>query len=394
MSSSMKKAYAKEMKNMEAAGLLRKELIARQNDGMRATVGDNDLLNFFSTDILGWQTNQELKAAANQALGDHGIGNTSSRAYLGTAELHQQLETKICEFLKLESCIVYPSGYMANLGLFDPMTNEKDVIFVDELCNPGIIDGARISRAKVLPYGFKNMDKLEYHLKCSQNSRFRIVATDAIFQTDGDWPDLVRMQELKNTYDAITVYDDTLGLGILGENGRGTLSHLKVTAPPDIMTGSFAWGFGNIPGAFVGGDKTLIEWLRQTSRPYLMSEALSPVNAAVAIKAIEILESGQTNIQQLYSNAEYLKKELLFKNWEVVNNGHPFISIRLGSTLKVQKIVQHLFQQNILISGLCFPNVPENSAQLRVYLTVDHTSDQINQLIKVLDEAMSLFGQD
>ena len=326
MSSSMKKAYAKEMKNMEAAGLLRTELTAQQQDGMRASVGDNDLLNFFSTDILGWQHNQELQAAADQPVRDYRLGNTSSRTYLGTAEVHKTLESKLCEFLNLESCLVYPSGYMASLGLFDPFTNEKDVIFVDELVNPGIIDGARISRAKVLPYGFKNMDKLEYHLKCSQNSRFRIVATDAVFQTDGDWPDLVRIQELKNTYDAITIYDDTLGLGILGEQGKGTLSHLKVTAQPDILTGSFAWGFGNIPGAFIGGDKTLIEWLRQTSRPYLLSEAMSPINAAVAIKVIEILESGQTNIQQLYKNAEYLKKELLFK----VDN-----SIKIGEKLDV-----------------------------------------------------------
>ncbi|NVJ61099.1 MAG: pyridoxal phosphate-dependent aminotransferase family protein [Gammaproteobacteria bacterium] len=389
MSSKMKKLFAKEMANMDAAGLLRYELPVTQNKDMQADFGVRQALNFIDNDFLGWRGNEELKSAAEEALAKYGTGNTSARTFIGTLDVYKELESALCDFLFLEDCMVFPSVYSANASIFEPLTSNRDVVFIDEMSNLSFIDGIRFSNAKSVFYKNRDNENLEYHLKCSLNARFRLIVTDSVFNSSGELAELERIQEYKSTYDAITVVDDSMGLGILGEKGRGLFSKLDIQDKQDLVTGSFAYALGNVGGGFIGGDRTLINWLRQTARPYFLSEPISPINAAVTLKAIEILDRDGGSMGRLHDNAKYLKDNLKLKDLPMVVNEHPMVSIKVGSTLRAQKMVEYLFEHNILASGLCYPNTPEGESLIRVHVTANHTTDQLDTLINGLDEAIN-----
>ncbi len=270
------------------------------------------------------------------------------------------------------------------------MTNRRDSIFIDEMCNPGLYDGARMSQANVVPFRYQDYDDLEYHLKCSQNARFRIVATDSVFNSDGYLARLQTIKDLAEGYDAITVVDDSLGAGVLGENGRGIVNQLQMEDKPELVTGTFAYALGNVGGGFISGDSDLIRWLRHTSRPYLLSEPISPVNAAIVMKDIEIMEADDTVLNRYHANAKYLKDEIRKKDWKLKRNDSPLVSINVGSTLNAQKMVEFLFNNNILVSALCYPNTPEGESLLRMNVTASHSREQIRALIEVLEEAFNV----
>lgn len=392
MSVKMKKIFSREMQNLDAAGLLRTEkAVVQTDDNMEIKIkGNKASLNFIGNDILGWSSNDIVREAARETLSTYGMGSTSSRISVGTLDIVKKLETKLAKFFGLDDCIIFPSHYLANIGLFETLTNQKDTIFIDEMCNPAIFDGIRLSSANVITYKHKDYEDLEYHLKCSKNSRFRIIVTDATFSTDGNIASITQIEKLKEDYDAITIVDDSFGVGVLGENGKGTFNYLNLTIKPTLMTGTFAHALGNVSGGFVCGDKDLIDWLRHTSRSYILSEPIAPINAAIVLKVIEILETDSSVLERLYANFNYIKDKMLKKNWLVKRNDYPFISMNVGSTLNAQKMVEHLFDKKILASALCYPNTPEGASLLRINLSANHTEKQMDKLIRSIEEALTL----
>ena len=376
---------------MDAAGLLRTETSVVQTGDMEVHVGDGkSYLNFVGNDFLGWSSNDVIRDTAREALSRYGAGNTSSRMTIGTLDITRQLEEKLCEFLDVEDSVVFPSHYLASIGIFEPLTNRRDSVFIDEMCNPGLYDGARMSQANIVPFRYQDYEDLEYHLKCSQNARFRIVVTDSVFSSDGYLAGLKKLKDLSEDYGAITVVDDSLGVGILGENGRGIVNHLQIEEKPELVIGTFAYALGNVSGGFIAGDSDLVGWLRHTSRPYMISEPLSPVNAAITIKVIEILEADDTVLNRYHANSKYLKDEIRKKDWQLKRNDSPLVSINVGSTLNAQKMVEFLFNNNILVSGLCYPNTPEGESLLRINITASHTREQIKTLVEAIEEAFNV----
>ena len=406
MSAKIIKVFSRELQNLDAAGLLRTETPVVQADDMNINFKDNiNFLNFIGNDILGWSSNGNVREAAEAALAKYGTGSTSARNSIGTLDIVKKLEGKLASFLGLDDCIIFPSSYFANISFFEPLTNKTDTIFIDEMCNPGLFDGINLSNANVITYKHQDYEDLEYELKCAQNSRFRIIVTDAVFSTDGNYAELKRIQKLKEVYDAITVVDDSLGIGVLGENGKGTFNHLQLEKHPDLQTGTFTHALGNVSGGFIAGNKDLINWIRHTSRAYILSEPISPINAAIVMQVIETLEQDpfnpktdagnpdldeeQSALERLYSNSTYIKNEMKLNNWRVKRNDYPFVSINVGSTLNAQKMVEALFEKKILVSALCYPNTPEGASLLRINLSSNHTKKQINTLIKSITEAFT-----
>ena len=386
----MKKIFAAELQKLDAAGLLVSEMPVVHTDNMEVQFNAGSTpINFISNDLLGWRFNDEVRECAIEAQSLHGTGSTCSRSSIGTHELATQLEEKLAQFLSMPDCMVFPSSYVANMGLFEALTNQKDKIFVDELCSPAILDGTQLSSASLVPYLHNDDENLEYHLKCSQSARFRLVVTDGVFDTDTQCAKLDRIHELKGIYDAVTLVDDSLGIGVLGQNGRGTGSHLKMSDPADLVSASFCYALGNVGGGFVAGDKELVSWLRNTSRPYLLSEPLPPAHAATVIKVIEILERDPSAIHQLNAVSEHAKEGLRQRNVQLVDTAHPFISIVVGSTLNTQRMVDHLLRRGFLVSGLCYPNTAEDEALVRICPTAQHTDDQIDSLLIAIDEGIS-----
>ena len=391
MTLKIKKAILREMQNMDAAGLLRSETAVVQTDDMEVHVTDDrSYLNFVGNDLLGWSSNDVIRDTASEALSRYGAGSTSSRTTIGTLDIIKQLEEKLSSFLDVDDSIVFPSHYLANIGIFEPLTNRRDSIFIDEMCNPGLYDGARMSQANVVPFRYQDYEDLEYHLKCSQNARFRIVVTDSVFSSDGYLARLNKIKDLSQDYDAVTVVDDSLGVGILGEDGRGIINHLKMEEKPELVTGTFAYALGSVSGGFISGDSELIKWLRLTSRPYILSDPISPVNAAIVIKVIEALEADDAVLSRYHANSKYLKDEIRKKDWQLKRNDSPLVSINVGSTLNAQKMVEHLFNNNILVSGLCYPNTPEGESLLRFNITASHTREEIKTLVDALEEAFDV----
>lgn len=403
----MNKVFLREIQNLDAAGLLRTETPVVETEDMKVDFKSNkNVLNFIGNDILGWSSDGYVHEAAEAALEKYGTGSTSARNSIGTLDIVKKLESKLASFLGLDDCIVFPSSYFANISLFEPLTNKTDTIFIDEMCNPGLFDGVNASNANVITYKHQDYEDLEYELKCAQNSRFRIIVTDGVFNTDGNYAELKRIQKLKEVYDAITVVDDSLGLGVLGENGKGTFNHLELEKKPDLETGTFAHALGNVSGGFIAGNKDLINWIRHTSRAYILSEPISPINAAVVLMVIETLEQEQFNpktdagnpdldeeqsaLVRLYSNSTYIKNEMMQNNWRAKRNDYPFVSINVGSTLNAQKMVEALFEKKILVSALCYPNTPEDASLLRINISASHTKKQLNKLTKSITEAFTL----
>lgn len=406
MSEKIIKVFSRELQNLDAAGLLRTETPVVQGDDMTISFKDNkNFVNFIGNDILGWSSNDSVRETAKAALALYGTGSTSARNSIGTLDIVKKLEVKLASFLGFDDCIVFPSSYFANISLFQPLTNKTDTIFIDEMCNPGLFDGVNLSNANIITYKHQDYEDLEYELKCAQNARFRIIVTDAVFSTDGSHADLKRLQKLKEVYDAITVVDDSLGLGVLGENGKGTFNHLQLEKNSDLETGSFAHALGNVSGGFIAGNKELISWIRHTSRSYILSEPISPINAAIVMQVIETLEQDpfnpktdagnpdldeeQSALTRLYSNSTYIKNEMMQTNWRVKRNDYPFVSINVGSTLNAQKMVEALFEKKILVSALCYPNTPEGASLLRINLSSNHTKKQLSTLIKSITDAFT-----
>ena len=407
MSAKMNKVFLREIQNLDAAGLLRTETPAIETEDMKVDFkGNKNILNFIGNDILGWSSDGYVHEAAEAALAKYGTGSTSARNSIGTLDIVHELEQKLADFLGHEDCIVFPSSYFANISLFQPLTNKIDTILIDEMCNPSLFDGVNLSNANIITYKHLDYEDLEYELKSAQNSRFRIIVTDAVFSTDGNYADLKRIQELQDVYDAITVVDDSLGIGVLGEHGKGTFNHLHLEKNPDLQTATFAHAFGNVSGGFIAGNKDLINWIRHTSRSYILSEPISPINAAVVMMVIESLEQDQFNpitdagnpdsdeeqsaLERLYSNSTYIKNEMAQNNWHVKRNDYPFVSIDVGSTLNAQKMVEALFEKNVLVSALCYPNTLEGASLLRIDISANHTKKQLNTLKKSLTEAFKL----
>lgn len=391
MTLKIKKALSREMQNMDAAGLLRTETAVVQTGNMEVHIsGDKSYLNFMGNDLLGWSSNDAIRDTAKEALSRYGAGSTSSRISIGTLDIIKTLEEKLSSFLDVDDSIVFPSHYLANLGIFEPLTNQRDTIFIDEMCNPGLYDGVRLSQANVIVFRYQDYEDLEYHLKCSQSSRFRIVVTDSVFNTDGYLARLTSINQLAENYDAITVVDDSLGAGILGDNGKGIFDHLQLEKKAELITGTFANALGNVSGGFIAGDRDLVKWLKHTSRPYILSEPISPANAAIVIKVIETLETDSTVIERYLANSKFIKEEIRKKNWKLKRNDSPLVSINVGSTLNAQKMVEYLFNNNILVSGLCYPNTPEGDSLLRINVTASHTKEQIGTLIDAIETAFAV----
>ncbi len=265
-----------ELREIEAAGLFKKERIITSEQGVEIIVNGKTVLNFCANNYLGLSSHPKVIEAAHRAIDTHGYGMSSVRFICGTQDIHKELEQKITTFLGTEDTILYCAAFDANGGVFEPLFNEQDAIISDALNHASIIDGVRLCKAQRLRYEHNNMDDLETKLKESQHFRSRIIVTDGSFSMDGTIAQLDKICDLANQYDAIVMIDDSHSSGFLGKTGRGTHEYRGVMGKIDIITGTLGKALGGANGGFTSGRKEIIEILRQRSRPYLFSNTLAP----------------------------------------------------------------------------------------------------------------------
>ena len=365
----------KSLENLKESGLYKNErVIASPQSSLIQTEDGKQTLNLCANNYLGLANHPQLIQAAKEALDRFGYGMSSVRFICGTQTIHKALEQKISQFLKTEDTILYSSCFDANTGLFETLLGEEDAIISDASNHASIIDGIRLSKAKRFRYANNDMYDLEQKLKDSQNTRFRMIATDGVFSMQGAFANLP----------AICALADTHAVGFIGEKGSGTPEYWGLADRIDIITGTLGKALGGASGGYTSGRKPIIDWLRQRSRPYLFSNTLAPVIAATSIKAIELIENQPELKQHLMENTVYFREKLAQAGFSLSPGSHPIIPILLGDAKLSTKMAERLLEEGIYVVSFSYPVVPENEARIRTQMSTAFTRDQLDFAVGVI----------
>jgi glycine C-acetyltransferase len=355
------------------------------------------VINLASNNYLGLTTHPKLREAALDATRRYGVGSGAVRTIAGTMKIHMELEGKIARFKNVEACVVFQSGFAANAGTVSAILGKEDFIISDELNHASIIDGARLSRAKILVFRHKDLAHAEEHLASVKDQPGRkLVITDGVFSMDGDIGALPGLCDLAEKYGAIMMVDDAHASGVLGRNGRGTIDHFKVHGRVDVQVGTLSKAIGAL-GGYVCGSRDLIDFLYHRARPFLFSTSHPPSVAATCIAAFDVLEQEPERIDKLWENTRFFKKELgnLGFNIGGVNtpaSETPITPIIIGDGKLTMEFSRELFKEGVLGTGIAFPTVPEGKARVRTIMTATHTRDQLEQALAVLKKVGKRMG--
>jgi glycine C-acetyltransferase len=386
MSGNFLSHIAAELEGLKSAGLYKSERVITSTQSSRIEVASGEkVLNFCANNYLGLADNEELRAAAKDALDRYGYGMASVRFICGTQEEHKQLEATISNFLGMEDTILYGSCFDANGGLFETLLGEEDAVISDALNHASIIDGVRLSKAKRFRYANNDMVALEEELKKAQNSRFKLIATDGVFSMDGIIANLQGVCDLADKYGAMVMVDDSHAVGFVGKNGRGSPEHCGVEGQVDIITGTLGKALGGASGGYTSGKRDMVDWLRQRSRPYLFSNTLMPAIAGASIKVFDMIENGGALRERLYANAERFRDKMSKLGFKLAGAGHPIIPVMLGEATIAQEMAARMLERGIYVIGFSFPVVPKGQARIRTQMSAAHSTEDI-------DRAVDAFG--
>jgi glycine C-acetyltransferase len=353
------------------------------------TFDGKKVINLASNNYLGLTTHPKLREAALEATRKYGVGSGAVRTIAGTMKIHMELEEKIARFKNVEACVVFQSGFAANAGTVSAVLGKEDFIISDQLNHASIIDGARLSRAKILVFEHKNIADAEAKLASIKDQPGkRLLITDGVFSMDGDIGPLPALCGLAEKYGAIMMVDDAHASGVLGRNGRGTVDHFKVHGRVDIQVGTLSKAIGAL-GGYVCGTRDLIDFLYHRARPFLFSTSHPPSVAATCIAAFDVLETEPELIEQLWDNTRFWKKELALLGFDIGGKATPasetpITPIIIGDIKLTMEFSKELFKEGVLGTGITFPTVPEGKARIRTIMTATHTEDELQQALEVL----------
>ncbi|MCS6981961.1 MAG: glycine C-acetyltransferase [Flavobacteriales bacterium] len=372
----------KELDSIREAGLYKKERIIESPQGPEIVVNGKRVLNFCANNYLGLSSHPRVVAAAHRALDERGFGMSSVRFICGTQDIHKELEAAIARFFETDDTILYAAAFDANGGVFEPLFTEEDAIISDALNHASIIDGIRLCKAKRYRYAHSDMNDLERCLKEAQAQRFRIVVTDGVFSMDGDLARLDVITELAEKYDALVMVDECHATGVIGPTGRGTHEHYGLKDKVDIFTGTLGKSLGGAMGGFTTGRKEIIEMLRQRSRPYLFSNALSPVIVGAAIEVFKMLSETTELRDRVMRNAELFRREMSAAGFELKPGNSAIVPVMLYDAPLSQRMADALLEEGIYVIGFFYPVVPKGEARIRVQLSAAHTQEQVYRCVE------------
>ncbi len=370
-----------ELKEIEGAGLFKKERIITSEQGAEIVVNGKTVLNFCANNYLGLSSHPKVIEAAHKAIDTHGYGMSSVRFICGTQDIHKELEQKLAAFLGTEDTILYAAAFDANGGVFEPLFNEEDAIISDALNHASIIDGVRLCKAQRYRYEHNNMDDLEQKLQASAHLRSRIIVTDGSFSMDGTIAQLDKICDLADKYDAIVMIDECHSSGFLGKTGRGTHEYRNVMGRIDIITGTLGKALGGASGGFTSGRKEIIEILRQRSRPYLFSNTVAPSIVGASIAVLDMLTETTELRDKLEYNTKYFRTKMTEAGFDIKPGDHPIVPIMLYEATVAQQFAAALLEEGIYVIGFFFPVVAKGLARIRVQLSAAHNQEHLDKAI-------------
>jgi glycine C-acetyltransferase len=354
-----------------------------------------EVINLASNNYLGLCNHPKLREAAIHAVETLGVGSGAVRTIAGTMRIHMELEEKIARFKGVEACVVFQSGFTANAGTVSSILGKDDFILSDELNHASIIDGARLSRAKIKVFRHKDVAHAEELLQEVANEPGKkLVITDGVFSMDGDIGPVAALAALCEKYGAIMMVDDAHASGVLGRNGRGSVDHFHCTEKVDVQVGTLSKAIGAL-GGYVCGSRDLIDFLYHRARPFLFSTSHPPAVAAACIAAFDLLESEPERIERLWSNTKYFQSQLRHAGFDIGGVNTPasetpitpvFVGVgdKKGDGRTMMEFSRALFERGLMATGIAFPTVPEGKARVRCIMTSEHTREQIDQSLEIL----------
>jgi 8-amino-7-oxononanoate synthase len=376
----MKKKLHESLKKTKKAGLYR-ALKQIENPQSGIIIYDNkEYINFSSNNYMGLASDERLKNAMINGTKKWGTGSGSSRLVCGNLSCYSELEASLSSFKHREASLVYPTGYMANTGLISSLAGDEDAIIIDRLNHASIIDGARLSKAKLYVYKHCDADSLEATLKKTLKHKCRLVVTDSIFSMDGDAAPLNEITKLCEKYDASLIVDEAHATGIFGEKGCGLMSHLGLSSKAFIDMGTFSKALGSL-GGFISSDSLVRDFLINTSRSLIYTTALPPGVIETNIEALKIIAGMDDERKTILDNSKYLKTELEKMGYDTLNTISQIIPVVTGDNKSALSLQKHLEKKGFFAPAIRFPTVPKNAARIRISLTCLHTRDDVNALL-------------
>jgi len=369
--------YRAQLREIRESGLYKHERVLASPQQARVQVGGKPVLNLCANNYLGLSDHPDVIAAAHAALDRWGYGLSSVRFICGTQEIHKELERRLSAFLGTEDTILYGSCFDANGGLFETLLGEEDTVISDALNHASIIDGIRLCKAQRARYANSDMGQLEAELKKASGSRRVMIATDGVFSMDGYIAKLPEICALAEAHGAMVMVDDSHAVGFIGAHGRGTHEHHGVMGRVDLITGTLGKALGGASGGYTSGRRELIEVLRQRSRPYLFSNSLAPVIAAVSIAVLDLLERKPELRQRLLDNTKFFRERITQIGLKVLPGTHPIVPVMLGDAALAAKMAEKLLERGVYVIGFSFPVVPMGQARIRVQMSAAHTREDL-----------------
>jgi len=362
-------------------------------NGPTIQINGQELINLSSNNYLGLATDERLKEAAQKAVEEYGVGAGAVRTINGTLKIHLELEEKLAQFKHTEAAIAYQSGFNCNMAAISAVMDKHDAILSDELNHASIIDGCRLSKAKIIRYNHSDMDDLRQKAKEAKESGLYnkiMVITDGVFSMDGDIAKLPEIVEIAEEFDLITYVDDAHGSGVLG-NGAGTVKHFGLSDKIDFQIGTLSKAIG-VVGGYVAGKKELIDWLKVRSRPFLFSTALTPADVVAATKAIEILSNSTELQERLWENGRYLKEGLQKLGFDIGESETPITPCIIGDEVKTQEFSKRLNEEGVYAKAIVFPTVPRGTGRVRNMPTAAHTKEMLDQALAIYEKVGKELG--
>lgn len=364
-----------EIDALKQAGLFNRIRTIESPQGAWLQVDGKKVLNFCSNNYLGLANHPAIVKAAKDGIDSMGVGPAAVRSIAGTMSAHVELEKRLAEFKGVEAAITFQSGFSANIATIPALVGKEDVIFSDRLNHASIIDGCRLSGAKIIAYDHNDPGSLEEQINLNlAQYRRGLVITDGVFSMDGDIAPLPALYEVTKKYDLLFMVDDAHGEGVLGRGGRGIVDHFGMHGKIDVEVGTLSKAFG-VVGGIVAGNSLIIDWLRQRSRPFLFSSAMTVPDVMACLAAVDLLESSTELVERLWMNAGFFKGKMKELGFDIGHSETPITPVMLGEAPLAQQFSRELFDENIFAMPLGFPTVPKGLARIRVMISAAH-SDQ------------------
>lgn len=381
------------LEDLKEKGLFNTIDVLEGSNGPIITVNDKKMINLASNNYLGFATRPELIEADVEATKHYGAGAGAVRTINGTLDIHQKLEEKIAEFKGTEAAIAFQSGFNCNVGAISAVMKKGDAILSDELNHASIIDGCRLSGAKIIRVNHQDMEDLEAKAKAATESgeyNKVMYITDGVFSMDGDVAKIPEIVEICEKYNVITYVDDAHGTGVMG-HGHGTVKHFEMQDHIDFQMGTLSKGIG-VVGGYVAGTKQLITWLKSQARPFLFSTSLTPGAAGACIKAIDLIEEHPEYVDTLWDNANYFKAELKRIGYDIGKSETPITPVIVGDEKLAQEFSKKLLENGVYVKPIVYPTVPLGTGRVRNMPNAGHTKEMLDDAIKVYEKVGKELG--